>query len=753
MIKSIHAVNFKSWPKLDFEIRNGVSLILGFNVDDQSEEGCGKSAILNAMSWCLYGKTPEDLNIDDVIRNDQKSCSVKLVFDDGVIIERSRSPDKLFFSAHGTKKLSNKETQAHIQTYLRLSFETFCQSVYFSQDQTKKFLLSGQADRAKMLSEIQDLEVFDRASASAGSKAKFEIHAIEALESNKVVLGKDIEILDNKLESLQEVNNAERVALANQRKDLQEDCARMSCQALTKLTTLTTIRQEVQTQFEDLDPNCDLSEQCEEEEETFNKLMCSLSVKQDRYAAQEEDLKSLEVRYERLNGDVQQLRDKRNSLSVGAVDLKKVKNDRSVVIDKLQALEKDLVVAVSNNQSNEIRLNDIKAQHLEKSKELSDLQHTLDNPESKCHTCGAVTGHADVNILRQSINTLDNTCLQLDQSIREFPPLTETIWIDKDLIQYSRILGVMEVMVSKEEDLIREDSDVSHSLRDKEEHLKQMSDDLSIYRREIAQQEDLTELDAKCNRSLENVKNLRKLRDQEQEKRTKHEKLLNQRNFLGCEIDTLEEDMRYKTDQINHLEDQIEACIVDPVAENELQVSRESFIKSLSSTDDDIAAKNILVNSYKALKPGFKEVKSYIFQAALNELNVRANQYVQALFESTASIQFQNQDQKINATVVLDGRTGPVGSLSGGQRRRMGLAVDLALVDIVAARKGSPLGILILDEYFKDLSESSMEKCLHLLQSRKEPVLLIEHNTIFKSVVDSVFQIHFESGVSKFVSS
>jgi DNA repair exonuclease SbcCD ATPase subunit len=76
------------------------------------------------------------------------------------------------------------------------------------------------------------------------------------------------------------------------------------------------------------------------------------------------------------------------------------------------------------------------------------------------------------------------------------------------------------------------------------------------------------------------------------------------------------------------------------------------------------------------------------------------------------------------------------------------LAVDLALSDVVTSRKGAQIGVLILDEYFKDLSETSMEKCLTLLEGRGQPVLLIEHNSIFKNIVNNSIMVRLEDGTS-----
>lgn len=113
-----------------------------------------------------------------------------------------------------------------------------------------------------------------------------------------------------------------------------------------------------------------------------------------------------------------------------------------------------------------------------------------------------------------------------------------------------------------------------------------------------------------------------------------------------------------------------------------------------------------------------------------------------------ASIKFSNDDQKIESKITINGQSRSLGLLSGGQNRRFNLAVDLALSDIVSYRKSSKLDLLIFDEYFKDLSEISMEKSLDLLKARKCPVILIEHNSIFKNIVDNTFFVRLQNGTS-----
>jgi DNA repair exonuclease SbcCD ATPase subunit len=159
------------------------------------------------------------------------------------------------------------------------------------------------------------------------------------------------------------------------------------------------------------------------------------------------------------------------------------------------------------------------------------------------------------------------------------------------------------------------------------------------------------------------------------------------------------------------------------------------------------------ISNLEILKTGFKEVKQFVFQTLLNELSVKATRLASELFEVPISIRFSNEDEdggitKILTTVTLDGNERTLGLYSGGQYRRIELAVDLALASIVANRSQNPIKFRVLDEPFKDLSEPSMEKMVKLLEKLEGSTIIIEHNSITKSIIHNVFDIEYRNGVS-----
>lgn len=194
MFTKITAVNLFSWQDLSYEVKAGVSQITGFNHDDNTSEGSGKSSIPNILCWVLYGRIPKDARIDEVIREGTEgSAGGQVELSSGHVLVRKRRPNLLkIVTPAGSDVLGKdaKETQLLINKLIGLDFEAFCQSVYFSQNYPNKFLSSNETSKAQILSEIQDLTVFDRARKRAQDLLKVK-------ESELISSSNTLKLLEN----------------------------------------------------------------------------------------------------------------------------------------------------------------------------------------------------------------------------------------------------------------------------------------------------------------------------------------------------------------------------------------------------------------------------------------------------------------------------------------------------------------------------------------------------------------------------
>lgn len=143
-LKNITAKNFLSIGNATQAIsldRNDLTLVLGKNLDLGGDDagaknGVGKSAIVNAISYALYGSAISNIKKDNLInRTNGKNMLVTIEFEkDGIEyrIERGRKPNTMAFYVSGQEKEitdesqgDSRETQDEIERILGMSHEMF----------------------------------------------------------------------------------------------------------------------------------------------------------------------------------------------------------------------------------------------------------------------------------------------------------------------------------------------------------------------------------------------------------------------------------------------------------------------------------------------------------------------------------------------------------------------------------------------------------------------------------------------------
>lgn len=633
MIKQIKAKNFLSWETLSFTVKSGVTLIDGFNRDDNTSEGSGKSAVLNALCWGIYGKIPKDANIDDVIRTGEKGCVVKIYCDDFIIV-RSRNKNDLFIETIENKKVKGKdvrETQKMIEDLINMTFDTFCQTVYFAQNYPKKFITATQEDKGKILSEIQDLQIFDKARKEAIALIKTENVTLQSLqmkyqEKNLLAQGAQREV-----ELLQQQNQ----------------------------------------------------KQIEQRELQVNQYDNQINQKLNQVQSMDLEITDLQSKLD-------------NVVSLDNTTLTKLNTEIASFNQAVASIKNKLSEVSSHN----MKINSLKSEltRLESSisratKERDDLQRYLDNPEQPCPTCGTIT-MTEEGLLDQAGIELEDTKMALDDLNKSKQDLNTQIETFQTL------------------------------------NAEDLNKDLVSINQEISSRQRQVDV---------------------------HNSSIGDYNRLSSKIESSKTFISSMVTELNNLKLQKSDLINTPMTDYQDQINTKiqianTLLEESTSIQNLIMNKNKYITQLESLKAGFKEVKSYTFNSVLKELTIKSNRYLQELFEVPISLQFTNDNMKINTDITMNGQTRPLGLLSGGQFRRTCLAVDLALSEIVALRTGSKINLRIFDEYMKDLSENSMEKCLRLLERLGGSTILIEHNSIFKSIVDSVFEVELSDGVSRSVA-
>jgi len=176
----------------------GIVLVQGENEVDGSanSNGAGKSSLVDAISWCLYGITARGVVGDDVVNNKvAKDCRVVVnVEDDGskyqIIRHRKHKTGKnSLLLMNGEKDATggtSKLTQESINKIIGCSADVFNTAVYAGQEQMPD--LPGMTDKQlKMLiEEAAGVERLQQAHIVAIKKLSVAKSKMDAIESNVV---------------------------------------------------------------------------------------------------------------------------------------------------------------------------------------------------------------------------------------------------------------------------------------------------------------------------------------------------------------------------------------------------------------------------------------------------------------------------------------------------------------------------------------------------------------------------------------
>lgn len=200
MTFSIYAVeltNFKCYYGdhiFEFPQEPGLYYLTGENKFNGrlGANACGKSSLIDAVEWCLYGKTSRGLRAGDVIAWGEKRCKVSVSLQLGekeIEIVRTQSPNTL--SINGTPA-----SQEEVVSEIRLNQEAFACSVILPQFGDSFFDLTP-TKKLEMFSQVMDLDYWLEKSKQAAIKVDSvggNIHRLEML------ISKD----ENRLENAQD---------------------------------------------------------------------------------------------------------------------------------------------------------------------------------------------------------------------------------------------------------------------------------------------------------------------------------------------------------------------------------------------------------------------------------------------------------------------------------------------------------------------------------------------------------------------
>ena len=156
--------------------------------------GAGKSSLLDAITWSLFGEARGKSGDVINLRQDVKAAEVALTFqheENTYRVQRTLPRNKntiLEFQVRtqtGWKPLTEKttrETQARIEQTLRLDFDTFVNASFFLQGKADQFTQQNATRRKEVLSNILGLEMWEEYKNKTAEKRKALERAVDEMD-------------------------------------------------------------------------------------------------------------------------------------------------------------------------------------------------------------------------------------------------------------------------------------------------------------------------------------------------------------------------------------------------------------------------------------------------------------------------------------------------------------------------------------------------------------------------------------------
>ena len=194
--------------------------------------GAGKSSLLEAITWAVWGKTRAATE-DDVIHGGEKNVRVDFEFicDNQTyrIIRsrpRGRSGALEFQVATKSGRFRSltakgvKATQKEIISCIKLDYDTFINSAYLRQGRADEFMLRRPSDRKQILADLLKLDRYEELATKAKDLAKEHKGKIEQIEQSLSPLQSEIDQqkfiqkqlteVENKLKESQKIQDTNR---------------------------------------------------------------------------------------------------------------------------------------------------------------------------------------------------------------------------------------------------------------------------------------------------------------------------------------------------------------------------------------------------------------------------------------------------------------------------------------------------------------------------------------------------------------
>jgi len=710
-----------------------------FNLDDKQlsliigSNGAGKSFLIEAIEWCLFGKTQRGLLADEYInRNYEAGCVVTLCFTINNVeysVERFRNHVEYGTGVEVEKnnesitKGSVTETNKLIVNLIGMDFDTFTNSVIITGDKVSQFISGTDAERKGVLGRILNFAEID--------KVREIIR--EEIVNNSTTLTSFEGLLDG-------VNAFNLVTTDDGINDLkiEYDLLDKEIEVLTgKINDLANDKIEIENKLSKINFNGDeLEDELKEHEITETNYIREWNALCLEEGALEKKLKDWESHINECNDAIEIKKKEIKKLNKEIRKIKRLKN-------KKRKLKKNIRNVLNGNALYGYKINAAEESILELNTQLKLVESMLaPDAEKKCLMCGQ---EVSCNQLIEWKININDKLSKNDSCISYYNEKTNYL---------NKILN----MLTHDLEIINDNINKIYLKRDKKRFLENSIDNdldaLGMYYL------DMSILKGKIISLREKKNNFELVRDKHHEnmEKLKNDILRNSElNDIYLNLDYELDEITIKLSEANKKRDKV--LFERESKDTELATA----IKNNKIYNEYIDKRTCLVEKLRFLNIldglfGWKGIKVARMKTIVSFIKGLINKYLGLLSDDLMIYSLDYDSNK--ETYVQSINKENIGEcsfnmLSNGEKKRVMTAAAFALGELVGV--SNRCNLLCLDEADSGLDEFGQKALFNALKEfkrHKPDIFVITHLTNLQNeVFDNIIRVEKKSGFSKITTT